>query len=393
MKKLILCFSILFLILSGCDSILDLEEKPVSIERQKKVVIRMLDKTGTMQANYNTDFVNNVSVSIKSNSLQKELQLTSDDSGLVEISSFLSDKYLISCSRKITPDEMYKATGQRKINNRLVNFNNTELELNADGKDTIDVHLDKLVIDSPLLISEIYASGPTEAGLYFHDKYVEIYNQSDSTMYLDGLVIARVFAISWQGVTWVDDSMNVHSKQVWYFPGNGNDYPIEPEQFIVCAGDAIDHRINAKNSIDLSNADFEFYKADAPDIDNDAPNMIMLYQTSGVDWLIGGKSDALVLAKVDPEKLEFYEEHYLIPVDSVIDGVEYLSDVSRLDKKKLYPGVDAGATGGLDFYTGKTMERIFYLKDDKMFLKDNNNSSIDFKIYNHPSPGYHNEFK
>ena len=30
----------------------------------------------------------------------------------------------------------------------------------------------------------------------------------------------------------------------------------------------MDHRINAENSIDLSDADFEFYKKDAADVDN-----------------------------------------------------------------------------------------------------------------------------
>ncbi|MDZ7763806.1 MAG: DUF4876 domain-containing protein [Melioribacteraceae bacterium] len=61
-----------------------------------------------------------------------------------------------------------------------------------------------------------------------------------------------------------------------------------------------------------------------------------------------------------------------------------------MDKKTLYPGIDAGATGGIVFYTGKSMERkIKSNENGRAILKDDNNSSLDFNIYPQPSPQYH----
>ena len=258
----------------------------------------------------------------------------------------------------------------------------------------MQISLDKIITESELIISEIYACGPPEAGLYFHDKYVEIFNQSDKVQYLDGLIIAVVYSSSYLGLNFVDDADYIHSKSLWKFPGKGTDYPIQPKEFIVCAEDGMDHRINAPYSVDLSNVSFEFYKKDAPDIDNKGvKNMIMIYQSSGYDWLIGGESDALVLARFPQDSLIWEDERMLIPTSAILDGVEYLADPKRLDKKTLYNGIDGGTTGGIEFYTGKTMERIIIKNEDGSFkLKDDNNSSLDFKVYLQPSPEYHNEF-
>ena len=193
-------------------------------------------------------------------------------------------------------------------------------------------------------------------------------------------------------MNYVDDPEFVHSKSLWKFPGSGTEYPIQPGEFKVCAEDAIDHRINADSSVDLSHVSFEFYKDDAPDIDNpQIPNMIRIYQDSGNDWLIGGEQGAIVIAQVDEDSLQWYDDQKLIPYKYILDGVEYLDDITRLDKKRLSPIIDAGGTGGIQFYTGKTQERIPYFNGQRYLLKDDNNSSIDFKVYDHPSPEFHNE--
>ena len=117
------------------------------------------------------------------------------------------------------------------------------INLRADNKEIIKLPLDRIILNSPLVISEISACGPPGAGLYYHDKYVEVYNQSDSVVYLDGIIVAVVYASSYLGLNYVDDPEFVHSKNVWKFPGSGTDFPIQPGEFKVCAEDAIDHRI------------------------------------------------------------------------------------------------------------------------------------------------------
>ena len=106
-------------------------------------------------------------------------------------------------------------------------------------------------------------------------------------------------------------------------------------------------------------------------------------------WLIGGEKDALVIAKIPIDSLGTRDGRLLIPYTHILDGVEYLDDPSRLRDKTLNPQIDAGSTGGIEFYTGKAMERIMISSDGRNVLKDDNNSALDFVIINHPTPEFH----
>lgn len=381
-------------VIASCDSLVNIVEKPKANERHVNFHLRFVDSTNTLKKVYGDNLVRNASVLLRSNTLKNEYLFTSDENGNITIGNIISDKYIVACSRMITAEEMEIATGNKIYNQKLVNYSTGVIELRADRKDTITIVMDRLSVESSLVISEIYACGPPEAGLYFHDKYVEIFNQSDEIIFLDGMQIAVIYKNGPTGFSYVDDPNYIHTKYLWKFPGNGSDFPILPRQFVVCAEDAIDHRVNAANSIDLSRVSFEFYKDDAPDVDNsNVPNMIEIYQPSGYDWLIGGERGALIISNAPSDSILWFNEHYKIPNKYVLDGVEYFDDVNRLDRKILYPGIDAGLTGGIQFYTGKTMERIPSFENGKIHLKDDNNSSIDFKVYTKPSPEYHNEFE
>lgn len=376
------------IVLSGCSEFLGVDEKPGTTEREVTFSIRFKDDSGFMNTLYGSDAVRGAIVNLKSNLLGTEITLVSDSNGVVIVSGIVSDNYIVTANRIMTPEEMEIISGTAATNVKLINKKSRIVELNAGNNQEISIDMEMVVGTSPLVISEIYASGPPGAGLYYHDKYVEIYNQSDSVLYLDGLIIAVVYVYSPTWTHYRDDPEYVHSKNIWYFPGNGTDYPIDPGQFILCAADAIDHRINAPNSVDLSNADFEFYKDDAPDIDNPAiPNMIRYFQSSGNDWLIGGETGSLVLARLPIDSIKPFDDQFLIPYKSIMDGVEYLADPTNLDRKILNESIDAGATGGIQFYTGKSMERLLISDGDRKILKDENNSSVDFTIISPPSPG------
>jgi len=375
----------------SCSDILGVDPKPVNVEREIVFQITLKDNSGFMQTLFGNDGVRGAEVSLKSNLLGTEYNLISDSNGVVKINGIISDQYIVTATRQMTGDEMLIVSGTGATNVKLVNKLNRIIELSAASSRSIELGMEIVIGGSPLIISEIYACGPQGSGLYYHDKYVEIYNQSDSVLYLDKMMIAIVYTNSNTGLQYRDDPEFIHSKSIWIFPGTGNDYPILPGQFVVCTEDAIDHRINAPNSVDLSNADFEFYKDDAPDVDNPAiPNMIRIYQTSGNDWLIGGETGALVLATFPADSLKPFDDQFLLPYTSVLDGVEYKSDPTRLDKKILNEGIDAGCTGGIQFYTGKSMERIIISDTERKILKDENNSSVDFMIIDAPTPGrYH----
>lgn len=350
-----LLFLLLVCILAiSCNSIVKFEEKPFIKERGELSIIKFIDNTGYMEKLYGSNNVRGAEVILKSNYWQTEINTLTDDSRLVGISDYLSNQYFISAIRVMREEEMILITGLRIKNHKLVNKKTKIIELRADKKDTIFVEMDLQVGGSPVVISEIYACGPPGAGLYYHDKYIEVFNQSDSIVYLDGIIVAAVYASSYLGQNYVDDTMFVHSKNVWKFPGNGMDYPLMPGEFAVCAEDAIDHRINALNSVDLSHVKFEFFEDDAPDVDNPfVPNMIKIYQPAGNDWLIGGEQGAIVIAKIEVDSLIWFGDQILIPHQFILDGIEYLKDQSQLDKIILNHKIDGGGTGGIQFYTVK----------------------------------------
>lgn len=375
------------IILFSCSDFLSTESKPEKVERNITFSLVLKDNSGFMETLYGNSRVRGAEVTLKSNLLGTEYTLFSDSNGVVSISGILSDKYLVTANRFMTPEEMLVISGSDASNVKLTNKNERIIELNAAISEPLEVNMEVVIGSSPLIISEIYGSGPEGSGLYYHDKYVEIFNQSDSVQYLDNLMIAVVYASSYLGLNYRDDPTYVHSKSIWIFPGSGQDFSIQPGEFVVCAEDAIDHRINAPNSVDLSNSKFEFYKDDAPDVDNPAvPNMIRIYQPSGNDWLIGGEKGSLIIARFSSDSLIAFDDQFLIPYRTILDGVEYLDDPTKLDIKILNQSIDAGATGGIQFYTGKSMERILISDAGRKILKDENNSSVDFVIIERPTP-------
>lgn len=375
---------------NSCSQIIGIEDKPLSKEREELFIIKLIDRTDYMNRLYGSDAVQGAEVILKSNLLRDEIKTISDSDGIVKLYGLISDQYFISANRTMTPEEMQTITGLPITNHKLVNTKTKIIDLRADLNDTTFVEMDLQIGGSPLVISEIYACGPPGAGLYYHDKYVEVFNQSDSVIYLDSIIVAVVYASSYLGQNYVNDPEYVHSKNVWIFPGNGKDFPLMPGKFAVCAEDAIDHRINAPNSVDLSNVKFEFYKDDAPDVDNPlVPNMIRIYQSAGNDWLIGGEQGAIIIAKMPIDSLKWFGDQLLIPYRYVLDGVEYLKDPTQLDKKILNHSIDGGGTGGIQFYTGKSMERLNVSIDGRLILKDDNNSTLDFKVIDKPTPEFH----
>jgi len=389
-KLILLYLSILASIMvNGCSEILNIDEVPGVKERGGDFIINLKDNTGFMQKLFGKGSVPNAIVQLKSNSLGTEYSFVSDSSGNVRITGLISDSYFISIKRGMLPQELEAIFGAYTKDYVLVNKETKAIELSAGGVSEYEIRLDT-ISKSALVISEIYASGPTGAGLYYHDKYIEIYNQSEYIQYLDSMIIAIVYSSSYLGLNYRDDPEYIHSKSIWIFPGNGTDHPILPGQFIVCAEDAINHTMNAPQSVDLSNSDFEFYKDDAPDIDNPSiPNMIRIYQPSGNDWLIGGEKGAIIIARLGVNSLIPYSEEFLIPYKNVIDGFEYMADPTKINEKTLNPIIDAGTTGGIQFYTGKSMERKSVFVNNMNELADENNSSLDFIIITKPTPNYH----
>lgn len=114
---------------------------------------------------------------------------------------------------------------------------------------------------------------------YADAKYFEVYNNSDTAVYLDG----KYWGIGWHlnrdypswpcaqtGVV-RNDLVGSWVSRVFRFPGRGSDYPLAPGGTALIAKAAIDHRVLDSRLPDLSQADFEWggsQSADNPDVPN-----------------------------------------------------------------------------------------------------------------------------
>jgi hypothetical protein len=164
---------------------------------------------------------------------------------------------------------------------------------------------------------------------------------------------------------------------IYKFPGRAGEknYPFNPKQFLVLAGDAIDHRKAVSTSIDLSHADWEFVNQYmAGDYDNpNVPNLLNMRPDNGTKFLIALDDDIIAIASgVDTTWTEG------IDISSILDAVQYRANTNL--PKYIDDRLDKGIVQAPPRYSGKSMER----KEPGM---DTNDGSVDWDILPHPTPG------
>lgn len=135
-----------------------------------------------------------------------------------------------------------------------------------------------------LVISEVDFAEPYDAttgNSYVNGHFVELYNNGDTTVYLDGITVATAFGAYLDYPNFpcalyaplTTDTLGLWADFMWRVPGGGRAHPLAPGATAVLAGDAIDHRVYSAVAPDLSRAQFEF--RGSTDVDNPAvPDMI-----------------------------------------------------------------------------------------------------------------------
>jgi hypothetical protein len=135
-----------------------------------------------------------------------------------------------------------------------------------------------------LIISEFFNNRLTFIpDAYYDNSFVELYNNTDSTVYVDGMLLAAArnpdsdypnFPCSLYFPE-TRDPGGVWVRWIEKFPGSGRDYPVASGGTVVIATDAIDHSAFVPGGFDLRSAQFEMIGPS--DIDNPAvPNMLDL---------------------------------------------------------------------------------------------------------------------
>jgi hypothetical protein len=260
-----------------------------------------------------------------------------------------------------------------------------------------------------LIFSELGLNAPVSwetAGTFYGDaKYVEVCNNSDTTIFLDG----KLLVIGWntnkdftpfpcsQTEPVRNDPEGIWASSLLQFPGAGTDYPLEPGHTALVAHAAVDHRPVHPGLYDLRHADFEWVgsrNADNPDVPNLAhigPQWIRFSYPSSADM-------PLFLANpVDWETLPRYIEPtggsvwVRIPRAVILDTwagtvdwaagggpVTYtpcLTVTHRLFER--LPGPPAGYG---DFDNGLSAQRriLYVLPDGRKVLQDTDTGMLDF---------------
>ncbi len=210
----------------------------------------------------------------------------SDASGAVQFSNVLAGTYTVSVVRLLSDTERAQLDSSDADVTAFGGGGQVSAQASGGGTPTVAVNVATVAgRRGSLVISELWAHTPSlpAGGYYYTGDYLELYNNSDTTIYLDGKVVG--IGISWlrdyvgsprtcaDMEQWRIDPLGIWSAYFYRFPGTGQTYPLLPGEAVVLATDAIDHRQYLSTLQDLSGADFEF--VGPSDVDNPGvPNMI-----------------------------------------------------------------------------------------------------------------------
>jgi len=336
------------------------------------------------------------------------INYTTNSEGVLVIPELIPDEYSISTSWKMTGVQ-YK---QLITDAELVEDKATVVLKAGVGrkqlftKEDFQLELDKLVLKS-LLISKVYYSGTKDDANknYIVDSYVEIYNNSDDTVYIDGKYLALAESMSPPAYPAKDNPDYIYARQICKFPGDGNDNPVAPgKSIVIAAKNARDHRTSASTSIDLSTADFEVKEAEGMG-NPDVKALTILSNSLTIKFfnLMTGGGNAVFIFETEEDILtwpQYYapgktsgERFRRVPVSVVLDGVECLKNNTStgpdINLKRFQSIVDAGFafTNATSGYTHESIERkVSTVENGRVILKDVNNSTEDFVITLDPTP-------
>ncbi len=260
------------------------------------------------------------------------------------------------------------------------------------------------------VISEIFFTGTStaEGKSYSGDQYIRITNNSDVTLYADSIAVLESAFLTTQKQDYTPDIMSTDfSVQACYMiPGTGKSVPVEPGASLTLAVNAINHTAEEPNSIDLSDADFEFYdvssNANYTDPDGTAPNLDKWYCYTATIYQFHSRGfNSMAIAKMKSDKEDWlanyvYDAEYLfvfgdfsktmtkkgiykVPNSWILDGVN-LSVESVREWNVLDASIDAGWTycGKVDRDDTRFNKAVIRKQDANGKYIDTNNSTNDF---------------
>ncbi len=223
---------------------------------------------------------------------------------------------------------------------------------NAGGVLPVDVTVTAARRGS-MVFSEILSGGfitfQPDGTMYNYSSYLELFNNSDTTITLDGMLLAVTYGATRNygpeycaiNRALYADTAGVWAGIIYQIPALGR--RLKPGEFAVVATDAIDHQpFGTRDVYDLRGADYEVYLGPG-DVDNPSvPNLISVgttqqhsaYSTHGTYWLEG--NGAVVIAM--PQNVAALarralttqvRDYVLLPRETLLDVITVFVDDPR----------------------------------------------------------------
>ncbi|MEH0153353.1 DUF4876 domain-containing protein [Limibacter armeniacum] len=431
MKKLIVPFIGLLLFLTACQE----DEVVLPVDLTVKVIT---------DENYGSLPMGEVSVKIINTTSSQSYSGVSDTEGTITFEALPAGTYQVSATRTLDKVAFEALFGYPSESDEVI-FNASESALQViNGIDSATLVMESGKVGD-LLIKQIYYAGSnTKEGASFRDQFIEIYNNSNKTIYADGLYIMGAYGklntkdsgydqangqYDWSqsiGMNAEGDPNTdyFYSKWLYQVPGSGKDYPLEPGESFIIAQNAMNHKApfvendgdtvtvqNPDLTVDLSGAEFEVYLGNdletpyVSDLDNPSVPNLIVHHIYGKDFILDnlGRDSYLIFRAENgisglssypaPNTREVTSSSKLyiqIPKSYIIDGVETQRSPDSILPPKLTTDVDATYTyapnGGFSSQSviRKTVSSLG--EGGRRVLQDTNNSAEDFTFLEMATP-------
>lgn len=249
--------------------------------------------------------------------------------------------------------------------------------------------------------------------------YLEIYNNADRTIYLDGKLLADGTFLGFFPTTVSKcadsravrtDSTGLVTRKALRFPGSGTDHPIEPGEAVVIAGAALDHTKVHPGYPDLSDADFEVAGGVAAD-NARVPNM----ESAGLEgfrprdlsapdnlWFLAEPTDLRSRPIVYRDHLG--QGYVRVPAERILDavGAWYWWPENERDQfgepckpfihrrfERYFTHHPSHSVFGTEFTSRSSLQRrILRREGGRAVLLNTNTSAVDFFFGQPRSPGW-----
>lgn len=379
-------------------------EKPV--DNTVTVVVNV-----SMPADFPQTAKYNGNVILSSTTTDKEYTIQAVD-GVATIPGVYQDIYDVTVSQTMTYEEFKTVAPELATSSSIILSGNAKaFKVIKDPEATVNPSVSVSLswcVESSLLISKIFYNGTKKNSGSNNNmpKYVEIYNNTAETIYLDGLC----FGLAHGNTTsanpcqlYLDHKDATYAQKIGALPGvHGTDKKIALEggKSLVLALMAINYYDPAEGTTkqtmapDLSTADYEIFSTASWFTNNESvPDMTPLHdclpsagfgslnpaviiffasQTDVESWEIGVDESSYTVAS---QKLWQAKR---VPNSIILDAVEtYKKDASQ--QKRIPDALDAVGIESAN-NEGIIFDRaILYITEDgRKVLKDTNNSSKDF---------------